>query len=131
MENDLQVKYDSICYITFKNIAHLTDGANRIVLRNFDWHNNEHKFVIAIVNACYGLLDNRKVAVDEGPLARGSIARKFPAFGRVGKPRKDEDKFVDVPEMLEFMRGYANELCGIVFTFGNIYDAYYSGKEDI
>lgn len=128
MEDVLQVKYDSICYITFKNIHFLTDGANRIVLKNFDWQNKEHKFVVAIINACYGLLDNRKVAIDVSPLTRGAIARKYPAFGRVGKPRKDETKFVDVPDLLEKMRRYANESCGVEFS--DIYDAYYSGKED-
>jgi hypothetical protein len=129
MENDLQVNYDALCYIAFKNIHFLTDGANRIVLRNFDWNNTEHKFVVAIISACYSLLDNRKIAIDVGPLTRGAIARRFPAFGRIGKPREDETKFVDVPELLEKMRGYANELCGEQFIFGDIYNAYYSGKE--
>jgi hypothetical protein len=131
MENDLQVKYDSLCYATFLNIKHLTADAKRIVLKNVDWNNEEHKFVIHIINACYNILGEKEVAIDVGPFTRSTIAHECRALGKIRKPQPDEDKFVDVPELLEFMRGAANELCGIVFTFGDIYDAYYSGKENI
>ena len=131
MENDLFVKYDSLCYTTFLNIRHLTTDANRIVLRNVDWNNEEHKFVIHIINACYSILGEKEVAIDVGPFTRNAISRECKALGKIRKPNSDEDKSVDVPELLEFMRGAANELCGIVFTFGDIYNAYYSGKENI
>lgn len=131
MENDLFVKYDSLCYTTFLNIRHLTTDANRIVLRNVDWDNEEHRFVIHIINACYNILGEKEVAIDVGFFTRRAIAHECKALGKIRKPKPDEDKFVDVPEMLEFMREAANELCGIVFTFGDIYDAYYSGKENI
>ena len=129
MEHDLQTKYDSLCYATFMNIQHLTKGASRMVFRNVDWNNPEHKFVIHIANACYSILGDRQVAIDLGPLTRGAIRRACPSFGRIGKPREDEQIFVNVPEMLDFMRESAVAICGNDFTFGDIYDAYYSGKE--
>ena len=46
MENDLQVNYDALCYATFLNIKHLTDGADYIIFKNVDWNNKEHKFVV-------------------------------------------------------------------------------------
>lgn len=130
MENDIQVKYDSICYITFLNIKHLTEGATRIVLKNIDWKNLEHKFVVHIVNACYGILGEKEVAIEAGPFTRGTISRECRALGKIRKVRPEEEKFVDVVDLLEFMRGYACELCGEDFTFGEIYNKYYSGKEE-
>ena len=129
MENDLQVKYDSICYITFKNIAHLTKNVDRIVLKHFDWHNGEHKFVLSIINACYGLLDNKDVAIDAGPMTRSIIAKSYPNFGKIKKVTKADEIFVDVPELLDKMRDYACDLCGDLFSFWDIYDEYYSGTD--
>ena len=129
MSNENYPKYDELCYATFANIRYLTDGESRIVLRKFDWNNKEHQFVVAIISACYDLLGHRPLAIDVGPLTRGTIRRKFQSFSRIGKPRADEEKCVNVPEMLDFMRNRAIELCGENFSFGDIYDAYYSGKE--
>lgn len=129
MENDLQVKYDSLCYTTFLNIRHLTKNADRIALKGVDWKNLEHRFVVHIVNACYNILGTRDVVMDAGPLTRNTIARECRSFGKIRKIREDDIKIVDVPELLEFMRGTACELCGTEFTFGDIYNEYYSGKE--
>lgn len=131
MEKDLQVKYDSLCYITFLNIARLTKNADRIVLKNVDWKNMEHKFVVHVINSCYNILGDRDVVMDAGPLTRRAISRECRAFGKIRKVKPDEEKFVNVEELLEFMRGYACELCGVNFTFGDIYNAYYSGKDNI
>lgn len=129
MENDLQVKYDSICYITFANIRTLTKEAKRICLKGFDWKNKEHKFVVHVINACSGILGNKEVAMDVGPLTRNTIARECIALGRIRKILPSETIFVNVPELLDMMREYACELCGAEFNFGIIYDEYYSGKE--
>lgn len=130
MENDLQVKYDSLCYTTFINVRHLTKDATRIALKNVDWSNKEHKFVLHIINACHGLLDNKEVAMELGPLTRSTIAHECGGLGKIRKINKVDTIFVDVPDLLEFMRGAACKLCGVEFTFGNIYDAYYSGKDE-
>lgn len=127
---DLRLEYDSLCYATMINVKTLTSGANRIVLKNVEWSNLEHKFVIHVINACYNILGSRDVAIDVGPLTRGTIARECCSFGKVRKVQKDEPIFVNVPEMLEFMRGHACQICGDDFTFGDIYKEYYSGKEE-
>lgn len=129
MGNDLRTKYDSLCYITYLNIRHLTKDAERIVLKSVDWNNKEHKFLIHIVNACYNILGAKDVAIDVGPFTRGTIGRECRAVGKIRKIKKEENVFVSVPEIIEFMREYACELCGAEFTFGDIYDEYYSGKE--
>ena len=129
MENDLQVKYDALCYATFINVRHKSHGAERIVFRNFDHTNKEHLFVMSVTMACAGVLGDREVAVDCGLLARKALNKQYQNSRKIGKARDDEDKYIDVPEMLEFMRGPACESCGVEFTFGDIYDAYYNKKE--
>ena len=130
MENDLQVKYDSLCYSTFINVRHLTDGVNYIYLKNFEYDNKEHRFVIAVINACHGILGEKELLVNVNMFQRRALEKEFRTFGRIRRPKGEPEKYVDVPEMLEFMRGAACELCGTDFTFGDIYDAYYSGKDE-
>jgi hypothetical protein len=130
MENDLQVKYDSICYVTMLNVKTKTDGAKRIVFRNFKCDNKEHQFVLAVTNACRGILDDREIAIDDKWIPCLLLSHKYKKSGGIKKAKKDETIFVDVPDMLEVMRGYACELCGEDFRFGDIYDAYYGGKDN-
>ena len=129
MENDIQVKYDSLCYATFMNVKHKTQDAKRIVFRNFNGKNKEHMFVLAVTFACIGLLGERDVAVDGDALTRLHLNRVYKKVGGVAAAKKSENIFVDMPEMLEFMRPHAQELCGEEFSFADIYNEYYSGKE--
>lgn len=122
---DLHTYYDSICCTTYLNIKEKTKGADRMVFRNLDYSNKEHKFVIAMAMACWGILGERDVAVDCGFIDRWAVAQKYKKTCKVGPAKKDETIFVDVPDLLELMRGYACELCGPEFRFGDIYDEYY------
>lgn len=130
MEDDIFVKYDSLCYATMVNVKTMTSGAERIVLHNFNWKDDEHKFVVAIINACYHILGSRKIAVDADLFSRRAMARKFTCLGKVEKPKKDEEVFVDVPELLEFMRPTAISLFDEDFSFANIYKAYYDKEKE-
>lgn len=130
MENDLFVKYDSLCYATMTNIRILTSQAERIAFRNFNYNNKEHKFVLAVAMACWNVLGGKPIAVDTGVLTRNKINKEYSSTCKVDRVKQSDTIFVNVEEMLEFMRGPALGLCGESFTFGDIYDAYYSGKED-
>ena len=81
--------------------------------------------------ACYGILGERDIAIDDNMFSRTMLSRKYSVVGGVKKAKKEETIFVDVEDMLELMRGYACELCGTEFRFSDIYDAYYSGKGSI
>ena len=63
---DLQMKYDSLCYATFLNIKHLAKGSTRLNFKNVVRTNEEHLFVLAIANACRGVLEDRDIGVDCG-----------------------------------------------------------------
>lgn len=130
MEEDVRIKYDSICYKTFLNVRHLTEGADCIVLKNFDYNDDEHQFVLAVVVACSGILGNRDLAIDTNVFHRKLIAKRYPTIGKIRKVTGKEKKVVDVPDLLDFMRPSAMELCGEWFTFDDIYKEYYSGKEN-
>lgn len=122
---NLHLNYDNICYRTYLNIKEKTKDANRMVFRNLDYSNPEHKFVIAVAMACWSVLGERDVAVDCNFIDRWAIANKYKKTCKVYSAKKSENIFVDVSEMLEFMRGYACELCGPDFRFGDIYEEYY------
>lgn len=126
MENDIRVKYDSLCYATMLNLRTLTSGADRIVLRNFDAKNKEHLFVVAVAMACWGILGERPIAADCGFFARWKLSRRYKDVSKIYSAKKEEAIFVDVEELLDYMRGTACELCGDDFRFGDIYDAYYN-----
>jgi hypothetical protein len=84
---------------------------------------------MAVTMACWNILGERRVAIDGNIFARIVLNKRYRSICTIEKAKKEEQKFVDVPEILEFMRGAACELCGTGFTFGDIYNAYYSGKE--
>lgn len=125
---DLQLQYDSICYCIFNGIQNLSHSADCINLKNFDYKNEEHLLVVAVAAACAGILGNRNLAID-GPLgARRRLAAKYKKSITIVK-NKNEGIQIDVPEFLEGLREYACSLCGEDFCFGNIYRAYYCGKD--
>lgn len=130
MEQDIRLKYDSLCYATMLNIRTKTSGADRVVLRNFDYGNKEHQFVLAVAMACWSILGSRELAIDDNMFARRRLNKKYSKTCKIKAAKDDEQIYVDVDELLEFMRGHACNLCGENFTFGDIYDMYYSGKDE-
>ena len=121
----LRTHYDNICYITYLNIRSEAEKATRIVFRNLDYSNKEHKFVIAVAKSCWSILGQRDFAVDCNFIDRLRIANKCKNICKVGAAKRAEDTYIDVPVLLDTMREYAYELCGPDFSFGNIYEEYY------
>jgi hypothetical protein len=126
MENDIKVNYDALCYATFLNIGHLTKEADRIAFINFDTTNKEHLFVLAVTMACWNILGEKEVAIDQNLFRRAKLNKKYKNTCKIAETKKDELHVVDVDELLEFMRGSACQSLGDEFTFGEIYDAYYA-----
>ena len=130
MENDLFVNYDALCYATFINIKTATSGVNYIYLKGFDYNSKDHRFVLAVINACYNILEEKEVLIKVGPFQMGSIKRRYGSFMNIRKPKGEPERGIDVKELLDFMYPTARGLCGEDFMFGNIFDAYYSGKDN-
>ena len=130
METDIYVNYDALCYATFCNIHTLTKEADRIAFVNFDTTNKEHLFVLAVTMACWNILGEKEVAIDQNFFRRAKLNKKYKNTCKIAETKKDELHVVDVEELIEFMRGPACQGLGEDFTFGMIYDEYYSGKDD-
>lgn len=128
MKENLLSNYDSLCYAAFLNIKYLTEGADYIYLKNFDYNNKEHQFIIAIVNACYTILNKKEVIMDIRIFQKLALERKYKAIGKIKKPKEENTIYVDVPDLLNYMRGAAHNLFGQGFSFGDIYDEYYSER---
>lgn len=126
---DLQLQYDSICYCIFNGLRNLSHGADCINLKNFDHRNEGHLLVVAVAAACAGVLGDKDLAIDGPMIARRRLATKYKKSITIVK-NEGEGEQIDVPEFLEGLRDYACELCGTEFRFGDIYDEYYSGKEE-
>jgi hypothetical protein len=125
---DVEMNYDSICYHLLHGIKNLSEGADCINFANFDGKNEEHLFVLSLTSACIGILNNRNVAID-GPMGlRRRLAADYKKGLKIIK-NKGDGKQIDTNELLEGLRGYACSLCGEDFRFGDIYRAYYCGKD--
>ena len=127
---DLRLKYDALCYATMINVKSLSaNNPDRIVFRDFNSKNKEHLFVLALTMACWHILGEKQIAVDCNAFARKKLTKKYYELCEIDKAREDDLVFINVPEMLEFMREHAENLCGKSFTFGDIYDAYYNERD--
>ena len=125
---DLQIKYDSLCYYIFNAVRNLSHGAGSINLKNFDGRNEEHLLVLAVTDACAGVLGNKVVTID-GPMGiRRRLAAKYKKSIKIKKNQGGYEQ-IDVPEILDGLRGWACEMCGLEFTFGDIYREYYCKEE--
>lgn len=125
VENDLQTKYDSLCSATFLNIRHLAKDSTRLNFTNVVRTNEEHLFILAVANACRGILEDREIGVDCGFGDRLKLSKVLNC--PVKKINKNEE-IIFINELLDYMRPVAKELCGENFSFGDIYHAFYERK---
>ena len=124
MGDKLQMQYDSICYHLFNGVQNLSHGADCINFKNFDYKNDEHLLLLAVTVACSGILQ-KEIKIDCPSGARRRLAAKYKAAVAIKKNDGSEEQQIDVPELLDGLRGYACQLCGAEFRFGDIYHAYY------
>lgn len=128
MENSIEVKYDSICAVTLRDIMRVTSNTNKISLKNFNADNDEHMFVLGLIMSCYGVLGSKNIEVDCSFSMRRKLNKKYgkhyPKFNKTDKKNTDT---IDVVELLNKIKPYAVQLCGHTFLFSDIYKAYYEG----
>lgn len=125
----ITMEYDAICYKTFANVLTLSKNCDKICFINFDPKNKEHLFILANTMACWGILGEKDIALDCGFFARLKFAWKYRKVCNIKKiNKKERENAINVPEVLEYMRGPACESCGPSFRFGDIYDAFYNEK---
>lgn len=128
MDNDIQVNYDAVCYAAFLNVKTLSEDAEYIAFKNFDPKNKEHLFVLSVTTACWSILGERNIALDTNMLTRMRFGWKYRKLCKIKKTTGKEEKIIDIEELLEFMRGPACQVCGLNFSFADIYDEYYNER---
>lgn len=124
MDDKKQMNYDTLCYIIFIKIRGITKHSKYIGFYNIDPTNEEHLLVLAVANACRGILGERDFAVDCNFLERNYLSKMFGV--PFHKQKGNHDDVVNVGKLIEGLRNYAKEKCGEDFTFADIYHEYYT-----
>ena len=128
---ELEDAYNEICRVTMikaatktKEIAHET-----IPIKNFDYKNPEHLYVLAVARALGGVL-GVQVSLDVSRFRLWLMNRKIKVEGsKLLKYKKEYDEHaIDPDELLSQLRSWAEELCGdhVSFCFGDIYYEFYA-----
>ena len=128
---ELEDAYNEICRVTMikaatktKEIAHET-----IPIKNFDYKNPEHLYVLAVARALGGVL-GVQVSLDVSRFRLWLMNRKIKVEGSKLLRYKEEydEHAIDPDELLSQLRPWAEELCGdhVSFCFGDIYYEFYA-----
>ncbi len=130
--DELEDRYNKICEAAIIKIytktQDLVDAENGIVpLKNFDFRNDEHKFVLSAARALGGIR-GVQVAVDTNFVRLWWENRKITVEGsKLLKYKKEYSPYAIEPDaLLEVLRPWAEEMCGEDFTFADIYYEFYA-----
>ena len=130
--DELEDRYNKICEAAIIKIytktQDLVDTENGIVpLKNFDFRNDEHKFVLSAARALGGI-KGVQVAVDTNFVRLWWENRKIKVEGsKLLKYKKEYEPYaVEPEELLDTLRPWAEEMCGEGFTFADIYYEFYA-----
>ena len=129
-----QKVFDEICGIVYVNIFTKTKNSEVITISPFDVNNKEHLFVLSVAKGL-GSVEHKKIVVDVGRWNLRKLNRGVDKECRYMRLAGEKPyHYLNPDELLEFMREWAIDLCKVNnivdFNFGNIYDAFYSKKED-
>ena len=128
---ELERRYNMICeaaiikiYTKTQDIVDLEDGV--VPLKNLNFKNDEHKFIIATARALGGI-KGCQVAIQTNPIRFWWENRKIKIEGsKFVKYKKEYNQYAADPEtILAELRDWAKELCGEDFTFADIYYEFY------
>lgn len=123
--------YNKVCAMTFSQIYMLSKDSEVIAFKNVDLNNHEHLYVLHVAIGLGG-------AINKGVVVEGSkffIARLNRKMGlkkeyKIKPFNKSNPPLGMIPEKLNNeLRKTAKELCGPLFTFGEIYREFYERKK--
>lgn len=126
---DMELKYDSICYHIFVNLMLSSKNAKVIAFKNFNYKNDEHKLLVAVASACNGLLGDKDIAVDGTISGRVNLRKRYNKVATIKRTTKEHKDAINAIMLLEKLHRIATEQEGGDFDFGEIYHAYYGRKE--
>ena len=131
-------EYDRIVWTTIQNIISRSKTETGFYIKHFDIENNEHKFFIFSCLALQGIYDTKtntikRIYVRENWWTRHKINHLIGSKQyRVLKLRKIFlSRAMDIDEILNFERPYAEKITYPNFSFGDIYEEFFSREEHI
>lgn len=130
LQKQMELNYDAICYRVlvslYRRAKPTQENGNIIALKNFDFGNEEHLFVLAIARALSGVIEGQ-VSVKTNPIRFWYENSKIKVEGsKLVKYKKEFEKnAIEPDEVLTEFREMAENLCGEDFDFSDIYDEYY------
>lgn len=127
---EMEKNYDALCYRVLISLYSRTKDVIKeegiIPLKNFDFGNKEHRFVLAIARGLSGVVECQ-VSVKTNWIRFAYENNKIKVDGsKLVKYNKKYDKSaVNPDDLLSDFRKMAEDLCGKEFTFADIYEEYY------
>lgn len=128
MEYDYE-KIDALCEITLTNIYTKTKNSQEICLNNFDPKNEEHLFFLHIASMARDLF-SKTLTINCGFFKRLWINFKI-RKEKIKFEKSCSERYIDVPEILDFMRPLLKELLDDNLTYSDIYNLYYTNERDL
>ena len=130
---EMERKYNEICSAAFHNIFTTTKSWKTIPIKDLDLNNQEHLFILHVALALGGVIE-KQVALDKSKFALWRLNRKLhikDKGARIVQITEEEGETVVNPDsLLEYMRPTAKNMCGPLFTFGDIYREFYEIRKD-
>jgi hypothetical protein len=131
LDLSLEEIYNEICRVTMVKAYTKTNeiATEAIPIKNFDWKNPEHLYVLAIARALSGVV-GVQVAIDTPWYRRWWYNRKIKVEGSKLLPYKDDYDLhaIDPDELLDDIRDWATEFSenSVEFDFSDIYYEFYA-----
>ena len=126
-EKDIRLVYDAVCYDVMRMVYVFSKDVKRIAFKNFDHNNGDHKLVLAVTMACWGILGSRDVAIDDNIFTRIKLSRRYKKLCKIRKTRKTDEKIIDIKELIPKIYQHAKNM-GENVRLEAIYNEYYKER---
>ena len=130
--SELERKYNEICGITMTNIFTLTKNCDSIPFWNVNINDPEHLYVLSVGHALSDIV-KKPVTVAGSKFFIWRLNRKLGLKRKGFKIQRmngrDATFGVQPGLLVHDMRAMAKEMCGPLFVFGDIYQAFYEMKK--
>lgn len=129
-DNNKQRAYDEICGATFVNLYTMSKTTNTIILAPFNPRNKEHMFILGVARGLASAKHMKvKLLVSKWQLRKLNRGVDKDSLHFEQADGNDIMFSIDPDRLLTYMRPAAEMSCGEDFTFGDIYDEFYSRKK--
>lgn len=131
MENhtsEKERKYNEVCGLAYVNLFTLSKNHDCILFDEIDLKNEEHLFLLHVALGLSDIVE-KKVVINASRATVRRLNKKLHIKDKSARIRcaknEIENRAIYPERVLTFMRIRAREICGPLFTFGDIYREFY------